>query len=157
MRAQSTAFFTAVAILGLAACGGGDAGTEDELAVDTPAAQPEPAATPGGDAQVPDSLPEGVTAEMIAQGGSIFRDNGLCYTCHGQDATGGPLAPNLTDDEWLNVAEGSYDEIVGVIQSGVAQPKEHAAAMPPMGGASLSEEQVRSVAAYVWALAHSDG
>lgn len=145
-----------VLVLGLAACeGGGEAEIEEEA----PATQtaPQTQAPAGeGQAQVPDSLPEGVTAEMVAQGGQIFHNEGLCYTCHGQNAQGGPLAPNLADDEWLNIQTGAYEEIVEVIRSGVAQPQEHQAPMPPMGGASLTDQQVQSVAAYVWASAHGD-
>jgi mono/diheme cytochrome c family protein len=90
---------------------------------------------------------------MVAQGQQIFTGAGLCYTCHGPDGTGTPLAPNLTDVTWINV-DGSYDAIVGVVTSGVAQPREHPAPMPPLGGAQLTPEQVRAVAAYVYSRAH---
>lgn len=160
MRAKNAmALIAGVTLLGLAACAG-EPGAEDEMAMPADTGMDMEPATPAdaGDQQAatPDSLPEGVTAEMIAQGGAVFRDQGLCFTCHGQDATGGPLAPDLTDTEWLNVTEGTYEEITQVVRTGVPQPREHAAPMPPMGGASLTDEQVQAVAAYVWSLSHAD-
>ena len=40
------------------------------------------------------------------------------------------------------------------IREGVPEPKQYRSPMPPMGGASLTPEQVAAVAAYVWALSH---
>jgi mono/diheme cytochrome c family protein len=73
---------------------------------------------------------------------------GLCHICHGQDAEGTQLGPNLTDGEWLNT-DGSYQGIVNTIISGVATPKKYPGAMPPRGGSPLTDDQVRAVAAYV--------
>jgi mono/diheme cytochrome c family protein len=78
---------------------------------------------------------------------------GTCYACHGQDAKGSPVAPNLTDGEWLNT-DGSLAGITKTIQTGVPTPKKAPAPMPPMGGASLTPEQVRAVAAYEYSLSH---
>jgi mono/diheme cytochrome c family protein len=64
----------------------------------------------------------------------------------------GNLAPNLTDGTWLNISGRNYDEIVTVVTSGVPEPKEAAAPMPAKGGANLTDEQVRAVAAYVYTL-----
>lgn len=138
-------------VLGLAACGGGDGG-----APATEEAAPEAAQTaqPGAEsAAVTMDLPEGVTPEMVAQGKTVFQGSGICYTCHMQDGSGGPLAPNLTDDQWLNV-DGSYDAIVNLVMTGVPQPKEHPGIMLPKGGSAISDEDVRAVAAYVWTLGH---
>ena len=43
------------------------------------------------------------------------------------------------------------------IQTGVPTPKKAPAPMPPMGGASLTPEQVRAVAAYEYSLSHGGG
>lgn len=91
----------------------------------------------------------------LKTGKKIFSGQGNCYTCHGADAKGTPLAPDLTDTTWLQI-DGSYDAIVGLITKGVPQPKEHPAPMPPMGGAQLSQEQVCAVGAYVYSLSHPD-
>ena len=48
--------------------------------------------------------------QQVALGDSIFHGQvagGTCTACHGQDAKGTAVAPNLTDSEWLN-GDGSY-------------------------------------------------
>lgn len=104
-------------------------------------------------AQVPDSLPEGVTEAMIGQGRKIFRGPGLCHACHGQAAKGG-VGPDLTDQQWLGI-DGSYEAIVALIRNGVPADKSSTGAiMPPKGGSSINEANLRAVAAYVWSLSH---
>src|SRR5690606_7753693 len=78
----------------------------------------------------------------------IFQGKGLCFACHGQDAKGTPLAPNLTDAEWLNI-DGTVPAIIALIEKGVPKPVKHPAPMPPMGGAKLSRQEIEAVAAYV--------
>ena len=97
-----------------------------------------------------------IAAEMLALGDSIFEGQaagGLCYTCHGPDAKGGPLAPDLTDQQWLH-GDGSLPFIVEVVRNGIAQPKQHPAPMPGFNS-TLNEQQVRAVSAYVYSLSHS--
>lgn len=130
----------------VAACGGGgDAPAAEEA--QQPAAEAPAEAAPAMDLD----FPEGVTAEMVAAGEGIFTGSGLCYTCHMPGGVGGPLAPNLTDDTWLNT-DGTYDGIVQTVLSGVAEPVEAPAPMLPKGGSTISDEDVRAVAAYVWSL-----
>jgi cbb3-type cytochrome c oxidase subunit III len=97
-------------------------------------------------------LPEGVTLDMVQQGKRVFETT-TCFTCHGMDASGSALAPSLRDQDWLN-SDGSFDGIMGVVRSGVPQPRQYPAAMPPMGGGQLSEDQIRNVSAYVYAISH---
>ena len=100
-------------------------------------------------------LPPGVTDVMVAQGERLFKSSATCWACHGEDAAGARgVGANLTDNEWWH-SDGSYEAIVRTILSGV--PGDEArntfgAAMPPKGGADLTDEQVRAVAAYVWSL-----
>lgn len=106
-------------------------------------------------AQMPDSLPPEVTAGMIEAGAAIYAGAGLCAACHGADA-GGTVGPNLKDDEWVH-GDGSYESIVRRILEGVAADKsESGTPMPPRGSGSLSDDQVRAVAAYVWSLRFGD-
>ena len=63
------------------------------------------------------------------------------------------MAPDLTDQQWIN-GDGSYDFIVNTITDGVPQPKQHPAPMPPKGGATLTDDQVKAVAAYEYSLSH---
>jgi cbb3-type cytochrome c oxidase subunit III len=76
-----------------------------------------------------------------------------CTGCHGADAKGTPLGPDLTSGKWL-WGNGSYAGIAATIAQGVEQPKQYRAPMPAMGGAQLNSDQVMAVAAYVWALNH---
>lgn len=135
-----------VAAMAFSACGGDDAA--DDTMDDTPPPQAEqPAAEP-----MAADLPEGVTQDQFTQGQQIFTGQGGCVACHGPDATGTQLGPDLTDGDWLNISGRDYDEIVQLIQTGVPQPVEHPGPMPPLGGASLSDQQVQDVAAYVYGI-----
>lgn len=121
----------------------GAAPTDTGAQAETPAAAPADAPKPGGG-----------NAGLIASGDSIFHGqaaSGTCYACHGQDAKGSAVGPDLTDAEWLH-SDGSLAAITKTIQDGVPTPKKAPAPMPPMGGASLSPKQVRAVAAYVHSL-----
>lgn len=118
---------------------------ELELPEEVPGAEPEGPALAAAD------LPEGVTQEMVTAGETVFGGSGMCFACHGVGGAGGPLAPALNDSEWLHV-EGAYEELVQLITTGVPNPVQFAAPMPARGGAPLSDEQVREVAAYVFAI-----
>jgi len=98
----------------------------------------------------------GPTPKQVALGDSIFHGlvaGGTCTACHGQDAKGTAVAPDLTDSKWIN-GDGSYQFIVNTITNGVPKPKEHPAPMPPKGGATLTDDQVKAVAAYEYSLSH---
>lgn len=84
-------------------------------------------------------------------GKAIFTGKGLCTACHGPDAKGTVLAPDLTDTKWLH-ADGTVESIEKVVKAGVPTPKEHPAPMPPMGGAQLTDAEIRAVATYVASL-----
>lgn len=136
-------FVTILVSFTLAACGG------DQPAQSAPQQSEAPASSPVG-ADV--SLPDGVTQDMVAAGQQIFNQQ-TCFTCHGRDGVGTPLAPALTNGEWINT-DGSFASLVDVIRQGVAQPEQYPAPMPPMGGGQLTDEQIRSLAAYVYAIGH---
>lgn len=154
-----------LALLGaLGACGGepksersadgGDTGTAGEAPVIRPA--PNASGNDGGGAASTSGTADASMApQLVALGDCIFhgKAGGTCQTCHGPDAKGTPLAPNLTDSQWLN-GDGSYQFISTIITNGVPQPKQHPSPMPPMGGAQLTRDQVRAVAAYVYSLSH---
>lgn len=149
MRATKWNILTVLTVstLIIGACGGAE--EPEEAPPEAPAAEP---ATPP---QQQVSLAEGVTQEQFDQGRQIFSGQGGCQVCHGPEAQGTQLAPDLTDDEWLNIADPSLETVDQLIRTGVAQPKEHPAPMPPMGGANLSDEQVSALAGYVLSIAGS--
>jgi mono/diheme cytochrome c family protein len=92
-----------------------------------------------------------IAQEVVDRGREVFAGAGNCFTCHGGDARGTSLAPDLTDGEWLNV-DGSYGSIADVVRTGVSGPQRFPVPMPPMGGASLPPADVCAVAAYVYSL-----
>jgi mono/diheme cytochrome c family protein len=146
----------AVIVLGLAvsmvafiACSGGGAGEQEAAAGETA----ESVMAEGGEMQQEAELPEGVTAEMVAQGKEAYAGAGLCYVCHGAEGQGMPgLGANLTDAEWTH-SDGSYEAIAETIMNGVdSGASTTGTAMPPKGGSGITEEQVKQVAAYVFTL-----
>ena len=91
------------------------------------------------------------SAAMVARGDTVYHGPGNCYACHGSKATGA-VGPNLTDAERIH-SKGTYEEIVAQILKGV--PKEEAKSgipMPPKGGSTISDGDVKAVAAYVYSL-----
>jgi mono/diheme cytochrome c family protein len=105
--------------------------------------------------QAAGAMPPGVTAQMVKEGETLFKGAGLCSACHGQDAKGIPnLGANLVDAQWVH-SKGSYDEIVKQITAGVAADKSTTGVvMPPKGGTSITDAQVKAIAAYVWSVSH---
>jgi len=102
-------------------------------------------------------VPEGATREMVALGERIYRGQvggATCTGCHGEDASGTSLGPDLTGKRWL-WSDGSYAGIAKTIADGVPQPQLYRAPMPAMGGAELTADQISAVAAYIWSLGHS--
>lgn len=151
-RQWKTFAIATVAAMTFAACAGeGEDADGAEMEDAPPAAETDAgapaAAQPGGQQEV--NLPEGVTQAAYDQGRQLFTSQGGCHACHGPQATGTQLAPDLTDSEWINVSGPNLEEVVELIKTGVPQPVEHPAPMPPMGGASLSDDQVEALAAYV--------
>jgi glucose/arabinose dehydrogenase/mono/diheme cytochrome c family protein len=114
----------------------------------------------GDDATTTASLPvpQGATKDELRQGARVFTGQaggGTCVACHGSNAKGTPLGPDLTRSQWL-WSDGSLAAITRTIAEGVPNPKNYRSAMPPMGGAQLSKHDLDAVAAYVWALGHQD-
>jgi glucose/arabinose dehydrogenase/mono/diheme cytochrome c family protein len=102
------------------------------------------------------TAPPGATPTMVALGDRVYHGlegGATCVGCHGADAKGTPLGPDLTANKWL-WSNGSYQGITSAIAGGIAQPKRYRSPMPAMGGAQLSSDQVMAVSAYVWALNH---
>lgn len=167
-RAAGAAWLALPAVAALlAGCEPGDARGgfakvvyRDEAAVPRAAYPDPPPVTPGSTVGVSQArivatnLPQGVTQAMVDLGQDQYGT--VCAACHGQGGTGSAAAPALNDATWLNIA-GQYPEIVTLINNGVATPKEYPGMMPPKGGGSFDDAQVRAIAAYVFALSHQGG
>ena len=99
-------------------------------------------------------LPDGVTPDMVTRGNTLF-NNGSCVRCHGLNGVGGPRAPSLTDNEWIHISR-SYPAIVDLVTRGFTKAEQrdprYQFTMNPRGGTSLSDAEIRAVAAYVWSI-----
>ncbi len=99
-------------------------------------------------------VPPGSTPDQVALGKKVFDGDvggATCAGCHGAGGVGSPVGADLTSGKWL-WSDGSVEGITKTILAGVPEPKEHPGAMPPKGGVELSDDHVKAVAAYVWAL-----
>jgi len=119
---------------------------------------PSPAG--GGDAakNAMPAKPAAVTPANVTLGDSLF-NNGGCKNCHGVGGVGGANAPTLDGKAWIQLKTGGFDEIVGIIVSGVPADKikdpKRTRAMQARGGRmALTDPQIQAVAAYVYTLTH---
>ncbi len=116
-----------------------------------------PAPSPSGASAM--TMPADVTPSNITAGDSIF-NTGSCMRCHGARGIGGANGPALNDAQWVQLKTGSFDEIVGIVTTGVpaAQIKDPSRrnAMQPRGGRmQLTDAQIKQVAAYVYSISRN--
>jgi mono/diheme cytochrome c family protein len=143
----------------LVACGRGDQKQTADTPQSTPSTVPSGPTTSTAPATgpAPGTPPSGATQAMVVEGDSIFHGQiagGTCFTCHGVDAKGTPLAPPLIDHKWLT-GDGTYQFIQTRVTEGMPnQTPPYPGPMLPMGGAPLSPAQIKSVAAYVYSISH---
>jgi len=152
-----------------AACGGKEKSadtTSSTSATPAPSNPSTPAASPGAAASngaggalatpTPGSAPPGMTAQQLALGDSIFHGQaagGLCFTCHGLDAKGTALAPDLAGAHKWTTIDGSFDAIQKRVTDGFPKPTPpYPGPMLPKGGANLTPDQIKAVAAYVYSI-----
>ena len=96
--------------------------------------------------------PPGATPIQVAAGDQLYHTQS-CVGCHGADAKGTPVGPDLTSGKWL-WGDGSLAALKNTIANGVAAPKQYRSPMPAKGGAQLSDSDLDSMTAYVWAVGH---
>ena len=125
------------------------AGSTGAAAQSTPENATTPDAPPAN-AAAPDAP---ASPELIALGEKVYHGPGNCYACHGSNGQGS-VGPNLTDSEWIH-SKGSLEEIAAQVTNGVPKEKSKSGIpMPPKGGGTLSDDDVKAVAAYVYSLSH---
>jgi glucose/arabinose dehydrogenase/cytochrome c5 len=133
------------------------ASAPQQAAETSPSASPPEGIHPDAGQQTADlPVPPGSTREQVVLGKKIFHGevaDATCSGCHGADGIGTPVGPNLASGKWL-WGDGSLAAITNTIKNGVPVPKQHPGAMPPMGGVTLSNDQLAAVASYVWAIGH---
>ena len=108
------------------------------------------------------TLPAGMTAAMIVDGDAIFHGTGGCYLCHGEEATGVQQRGSAITNAVLKVpvkSPGGWDAVDSLILNGIPEAVTRSSiGMPPRGiHSSLNTDQVRRVAAYVWAISQTRG
>ena len=137
------------------ACGGKDKPRPDSVSIVPPDPTTSTTSTTG---PKPGKPPAGATEIMVAVGDSIFHGQiagGTCYTCHSADAKGTPLAPPLISHKWLT-GDGSYAFIQKRVTEGFPNPTPpYPGPLMPMGSTPMSPAQIKAVAAYVYAISHS--
>jgi mono/diheme cytochrome c family protein len=103
-------------------------------------------------------LPSGMTIQMVQQGDSLFRGKGGCITCHGPDATGMP-ASGSGITRGTSFIPSEWQPIDSLVTAGIPEAVTRSPiAMPPNGALSnLTPDEVKLIAAYVWAIAHVRG
>ena len=104
------------------------------------------------------ALPAGVTLDMIRQGDSVFHYAGACVTCHGPNAMGMPDKGSSLS-LGLHFVPVEWNAIDSLVTQGLPEAMTRTSiAMPPRGaGSNLTPDQIRQVAAYVWAIAQTYG
>jgi mono/diheme cytochrome c family protein len=143
----------ALALIALAAIGA--CSKQSATTTPSPATTPTSSASP---APTNTAAARPFTAAMVAEGDSIFHARG-CKNCHGPDGKGAANGPNLTDMSYLHV-DGSFQGYVNLITTGVpADQIKDPAHKIPMGARGgrptpLTDDQIKSVAAYVYTLSH---
>lgn len=117
----------------------------------------ETSATPATPQAAPDTPAEGASSSaLIARGDAVFHGPGNCYACHGSKGEG-LVGPNLTDSEWIH-SKGTLQEIEAQINLGVSKEQSKSGIpMPPKGGSTISDEDVKACAAYVYSLSQKSG
>ena len=117
----------------------------------------ETSATPAAPQSTSEAPAAGASSSaLIARGDAVFHGPGNCYACHGSKGEG-LVGPNLTDSEWIH-SKGTLEEIEAQIAHGVTKEEAKSGIpMPPKGGGTISDEDVKACAAYVYSLSHKSG
>lgn len=104
------------------------------------------------------ALPSGVTLSLIRQGDSVYHGKGGCNTCHGQDSMGMPNSGSALS-LGLNFIPQTPAAIDSLVTAGIPEAiTRPSIAMPPRGlGQNMTPEEIRQVAAYVWAISQVRG
>lgn len=104
------------------------------------------------------SLPSGMRLDHIRHGDALFRGKAGCATCHGGEAEGMPDAGSpLTAG--LHFVQPQWPAVQTLIRCGLGETTTRSSeAMPARGAESnLTDDEIRHVAAYVWAISQTRG
>jgi mono/diheme cytochrome c family protein len=104
-------------------------------------------------------LPPGMSFDMIRAGDQIFRTKGGCFNCHGSEAQGLPARGKTLTAGLSFIPAHDWRAIDSVVSVGIPDAITRSPiAMPPRGQrGDLTAEEIRTVAAYVWAISSVKG
>ena len=110
----------------------------------------------------PDTLPAlafGMTIEMIRDGDRLFHGKGGCVSCHGSEAQGLAARGKTLTAGVAFVPPGDWNAIDSTINVGMPDKQTRSPiAMPPRGQhGDLTSDEMREIAAYVWAISQTRG
>lgn len=96
-----------------------------------------------------------VTDSAVARGREVFHGAGNCSACHGLEGVGTDSGAPLAQGVWLH-GEDSYEGILARVVHGIPRDvSTRGTTMPMRGWNTLSDQEVRDVAAYVWTISHA--
>lgn len=104
------------------------------------------------------ATPSGMTLEHIRYGDRLFHDKAGCVQCHGGEGEGMPDAGSpLTAG--LHFVQPDWSAIQTLVRCGLDERTTRSSEEMPGRGvdANLTDEEVRHVAAYVWAISQTRG
>jgi mono/diheme cytochrome c family protein len=104
------------------------------------------------------ALPAGMTITMLQAGDSLFHGRGGCFGCHGIEGQGLPAAGDALS-VGLDYVAYNWRSIDSLISSGIPDALTRSPIAMPGRGArgDLTAEEIRRVAAYVWAISQTHG
>ena len=110
----------------------------------------------------PDTLPPlafGMTLERIREGDRLFHGKGGCVNCHGSEAQGMAARGKTLTAGLAFVPAGDWNALDSLISVGMPDRQTRSPiAMPPRGQhENLDAGEIRTVAAYVWAISQTRG
>ncbi len=105
------------------------------------------------------ALPYGMTRDMIHDGDRLFHGKGGCVNCHGSEAQGLPARGKTLTAGLSFVPPGDWNALDSLIEIGMPDRRTRSPiAMPPRGQhGDLDAGEVRTIAAYVWAISGTRG
>lgn len=137
-------------------------GTAATVTAQQPRVAP-PAAAPIAvpDEMQPDTLPTlppGMTVAMLQAGDSLFHGRAGCFGCHGIEGQGLPAAGDAVTVE-LDYVAYNWRSIDSLIAAGIPDALTRSPIAMPARGArgDLTDEEIRRVAAYIWAISQTHG
>jgi mono/diheme cytochrome c family protein len=105
------------------------------------------------------TLPAGMSLDMLRDGDRLFHGAGGCVSCHGSEAQGLPARGKTLTAGVAFVPPGDWNAIDSLISVGMPDRQTRSPiAMPPRGQhEDLDAEEIRAIAAYVWAVSQTRG